>query len=706
MNKINNKLFYTVIFLSTINISITKKIYAKASPDSQILESPEKTGLEIKDRNCKSSVSTSYSSSSSSSCSSSSCNSSCTPNNTCNISSSNCGKKYSFSTSNQRHGLHYRSQGDNYAREITGWQWDIDRADMCENYGSAYLAYEYQQTFNSKRLAQAYFGTDTLKFAGSAVPNRKHNELVADNFGLSRTFRGEIELKPKIENQIVDIGLYIGFDSVLPGLFFRGHMPIVHTKWTLNGCTKNCSDLACKNPNDCASFPPCYAGSSVNPDTGQKTLPVKTTGDDFSDAVNSVASAQTIYQALSGDFLFGDMKTDWAAGKFDFVGNVDTRNGVAALDLNLGYDFILDDCYHLGAFARLVAPTGPKQRDGYVFSPVVGNGQFWELGAGFTTHAVLYAGEQSNFAIFAIGNITHMFNSKECRLFDFCGKPYSRYLLLKEFESNGTSLNYTGNLLSGATVNNRRVNVNIAVKGDAMVKLAWRYCGFGIDVGYEAYGTTHERIRFQDYDNGYNCSQSDKYYGIKGTSGTCMFMFPVGVVNSVNTVLPAGEIITDNITAQAGCPALIPGTVVKMEALTDNSTQPNTTAFKPAQYIEPKLKTPTCNVLLSSTSDTIPPTGIPLDDLTAHNGFIIAGNQIPKTVSPYDLNPKSAEAPAVFTNKIFTFINYTWMDECGWDPELGIGGEVEFDGLRDTKHEKYGCGLYQWGAWLKGSINF
>lgn len=696
MNKVANKFVYLIIFISVINISITKQIFAKNSSKSSIIKSSEQDNIKVMDKNCHNYNYSNSVSSSNPAISSSAGNSNCTSNNTYNRSLNQ----------PQRHGLHYRSQGDNYAREITGWQWDIDRADMCENYGSAYLAYEYQQTFNSKRLAQAYFGTDVLKFAGSGLPNRKPNELVADNFGLSRTFRGQIELKPKIENQIVDLGLYIGFDSFLPGLFFRGHMPIVHTKWTLNGCTKNCSDLASKDPNNCLSFSPCYAGSTVNLNTGQKTLPVATTGDDFSDAVSSVASAQTIYQALSGDFLFGDMKTDWSAGKFDFVGNVNTRNGVAALDLNFGYDFILDDCYHLGAFARVVAPTGPKQRDNYVFSPVVGNGQFWELGAGFTTHAVLYAGEQSNFAVFAIGNITHMFNSKECRLFDFCGKPYSRYLLLKEFESNGTSLNYTGNLLSGTTVNNRRVDVNIAVKGDAMVKLAWRYCGFGIDVGYEAYGTTHEKIRFRDYENGSNCSQNDKYYGIKGTSGTCMFLFPVGVVNGISTVLPVGEVITDSITAQAGCPALIPGTTTKMQTLTDNSTQPNTTAFKPAQYIEPVLKTSSCNVLLSSTSDTIPTTGMPLADLTATNGFIIAGNQIPKTITSYDLNPKSAEAPAVFTNKIFTFINYTWMDECGWDPELGIGGEVEFDGLRDTKHEKYGCGLYQWGAWLKGSINF
>lgn len=669
---------------------------------------------------CSSSSSDKCSSSYSSKCSSSS--SSCSVSSSCSESSSSCSSSSSSSSCSRkecgdgfaRRGLHYRSQADNLARVITGWQWAIDRADMCENYGSFYAAYEYQRTFNGKKLARAYFGDDQLRFAGSQVVNRAANELIADNFGLSTTFRGAINLRPRIQNHIVDLGLYLGFDSCVPGLYLRVQMPIVHTKWSL-GC---CKPAKCENSctaSGTAEFDSCYVSSTPNPATGATTLPITTTNDDFSDAVLGVPAATSIQQALSGNFLFGDMQTPWKAGKFDCSKNCNTRNGVAALDFNLGYNVLLDDCYHLGGFLRVVAPTGPKQRDEFVFSPVVGNGRFWEFGGGLSAHAVLYSGERSNLALFFLGNVTHMFKSKQCRLFDFCGKPNSRYALLKQFASNGLNLSYS-NLINAASVNNRRANVSISVKGDALVKLAYRYCGFGADLGYEVYGTTHEKIRLRDCESRNNCSNQN-FYGIKGTSGVCAFGFPVGVIDGVNNVLPAGTVIDADITAPSGCPALVVGSSTVMTTQFDNSTQPNANMYTVVRPTTTPVASTACNVLLSSTSDTI--TSItPIDEINPNNGFVLAGPQSPVLVG--DLDPRSAEAPSVLTHKVFGYLNYTFMDECGWDPEIGVGGEVEFDGLHKDHHRRHGkesnnndrhnrrhgCGLYQWGAWVKGSINF
>jgi hypothetical protein len=50
-------------------------------------------------------------------------------------------------------------------------------------------------------------------------------------------------------------------------------------------------------------------------------------------------------------------------------------------------------------------------------------------------------------------------------------------------------------------------------------------------------------------------------------------------------------------------------------------------------------------------------------------------------------------------------MNYTWMDECGWNPNVGIGFEIEFDG----NHRRSGCervGLNQWGILIKGGLSF
>jgi hypothetical protein len=77
------------------------------------------------------------------------------------------------------------------------------------------------------------------------------------------------------------------------------------------------------------------------------------------------------------------------------------------------------------------------------------------------------------------------------------------------------------------------------------------------------------------------------------------------------------------------------------------------------------------------------------------------------------------------SNKLFTHINYTWADHCGWTPFIGVGGEVEW-GRRDHSIAKVACtthgcaqqhltckencchdfALSQWGVWLKGGVSF
>ena len=69
---------------------------------------------------------------------------------------------------NLRTALHFRSQGANTARELVGWQWEINKPEMCENYGAAYIAFEFQRSFRDKQIARAMFGQTGLHFAGSA----------------------------------------------------------------------------------------------------------------------------------------------------------------------------------------------------------------------------------------------------------------------------------------------------------------------------------------------------------------------------------------------------------------------------------------------------------------------------------------------------------------------------------------------------------
>ena len=603
-----------------------------------------------------------------------------------------------------RTGIHYRSQGSNTARQLVGWQTEIHKPEMCEFYGASYLAFEYTRSFNSCGIARALFGSDTLKFAGSLVKDRRADELVADNFGLDRHFRGKLKFKPRIENFIFEFGFYLGLDQWVQNLYLRIHAPVVHTRWSLGSCGD------CRRQSPCFGgqrFPFCYVDSSAvalqNAITTNNTTnePVET---------SPTGSAGTLQEALSGDFVFGDMQTPWRSGHFDFCRRI--RNGLADIDLILGYDFINNDCYYFGAFLQAVLPTGRKTRSEFVFDPVVGNGGHFELGAGLSAHSILWAGEDYNLSVYFEGNITHLFRSRQCRLFDLLHNgPFSRYLLLKEFNSDGTKLTYNGNLYNATEFATRAANVRLSVKGDASIKLAYRWCGFGLDIGYNIYGHTHEKITLRCDTH---CDLDTRKLGIKGTESVCCEKWTVADVNGVPSVFLPGTAFPENATAPTGCPRLKP---VAMETTqVNNNTQAHTTAFTVVpRNTQVYIPNNSCTVCLnfddraafeSAVRDNPDfDTGIPLSTLPQLPGVRVS-NISPTQLLPDAravLNVRSAEAPSYLTHKIFMHLNYMWEDPCGWNPHVGIGGEVEFNGK--LKH----CtrfGVEQWGVWVKGGISF
>lgn len=582
---------------------------------------------------------------------------------------------------------HFRSQGANTARELVGWQWELNKPFMCETYGAAYLAYEYQRSFRPERLAKTLFGTTTLKFSGSLAPDRKPNELLADNFGLSRNFRGSVTFCPRIENHIVDIGFYYGLDCWLQGAYFRLHAPITHTRWNLRAC--EC--VQATSP----EFPPCYVGN---------------------EAVNTAPSLQC---ALSGKFTFGDMQTFWPSGRFDFCRR--TKTGLADIDLILGYNWHNNDCSHLGAYLQLVLPTGPKPNNIYVFTPTVGNGRFFELGFGISGHHVFWQCGDHNISLFVEGNLTHMFSSRQCRLFDFCvNGPYSRYLLLKEFDNNGLLPTYNGNLVSATVFNTREVNVKVNAKGDASIKFAYRWCGWGFDLGYNIYGHTRERITLID-----GCCPNDKRkFCIKGNEGTCCFDYPILVDFSGQSPFPARifpdgtQVPTSNgFTRSGNCPPLTDSKAV-VTTVPNNTCQPLSTAFENKQKINTSSAVTECTVSLSHNSKQVTnPLGSPnpgggfnptdLANKLVNEGFILCNQITPtKFLSVDDLDLTSGASTPVFSHKIFAHWNYTWYDPCGWNPHIGFGGEVEFSGNRASDLVCQKSGLNQWGVWLKGGFSF
>jgi len=542
---------------------------------------------------------------------------------------------------------------------------------MCSQYGSIYLAYEFQRSFKGSHLANGLFGGSSLAFAGSAVTNRTSGELLADNFGLATDFRGRVNFCPRIENHIFDFGYFLGLDCWLQGAYFRLHAPVVYSKWNLRASETDC------NPST-TPYPRCYVDS-----TSDSTTPV----------------ASSIQEALSGSFLFGDQRTPWCSSRVNFCGK--NKAGLADIDLILGYNYFNTDCYHLGAYLMMVLPTGPLVNSNRLFSPQIGNNRHFELGIGFSAHSVLFGTECHNLALFFEGNITHMFKNTQCRTFDFANAgSFSRYLLLKEFDVTNSPV-YAGNLLSATCFNTRNVHVKINVKGDASVKLAYRWGGLGIDVGYNIYGHASEDVSLKD-----DYCIDQRNFAIKGTSNVCCIQQTIANVlvgdAFIPTVQPAGAPVTSLTTNPDNDVCLsFPsvGSTFTVTNAPNNAAQPNATAFSGTPVVG---TAGTCFVCLNQEVTT--PT--PVASLAAAGVVILDSTPPTRFVSSGDLNIRSAEAYAVLTHKAFGFINYTWYDNCGVNPNIGFGASVEVDGGPKESVICKKAGLSQWGILVKGGFSF
>ncbi len=527
-----------------------------------------------------------------------------------------------------------RSQGTNTARELSGWEEFIHQFDVGDYYLTTAHVIGYYRSFRPERIARELFGETVLRFAGSQVENRGRCEILADNFGLSPNYRGRVTVHPVIENIIFDNQFFLGLDPIACGLYVRVHMPMVHTRWNLDLCETRLDE-----EKECPGFPSCYMAKDAGP------------------------ASCDVLEALNGQLTFGDMQTPWKYGRIK--SGVQTKTGLADLDLIVGYDFDQTDTSHLGIYGQLVFPTGTKFTGKELFQPMVGNAKHFEFGGGISGHIVLLESDaHSNLAFWLEGNVVHMFKNTQMRSFDFCNNgPLSRYMLLKELKEVDGELQYAGNLINGINFATRPASVSITAKGDISAKLAVRTPHIIADLGYNFYGRTREKVCLE------KCTD-DRIFAIKGTEGICGLEY--------QTVdMQFGPFVRDVPLNSSQNDATI-----RRGAATDNP--------EPPQKVNPN------DIIVTAFSrqegsiegpDVIP-------------AFVSAPPQI---VTVKDLHIGTGALPAQATHKVFGYIGWNCF-EYDWcaNPYIGLGGEAEFDARSCEERSA----LNQWSVWIKGGFEF
>ncbi len=508
-----------------------------------------------------------------------------------------------------------RPQGRDTAAFFNPFLYGSDMGDQCF---TGWVGFRYQQTFKGHRIASCLFGSDVLHFQGSEVPERRTDALVADNFGLSPNFSGRVKFNPRIRDYMVDFAGRVDLGpwmECLEGAYFELNATAAHSNWDLRAC------------------------AARETHTGGEKFDNFPAGAVASGEVTSLSDLRT---ALGAGVTFGQASEARRFGNFRFDSK--SKTALANIDMILGYDFLLCDTYHLGAFIIGSAPTGNTPDPDFVFNPIVGNGHHWELGGGLTGHYEFWNCDDQSLGIFLNGHVEHLFKDTQKRSLDFRNTTesgcLSRYLLLKEFDTDN---NFSGRLIPAINTTTRSVESSFKVQGDASLRFLYRACGWAAGVGYNVFGRSNEKLCL-DRDC---CDRENRNLGIKGTTGVSFF--------------------------KDGKERSLVATQSEARITTVSDEVDNDKVIKHSKAWNGKV---------------------------AHDS-ILDGENAPVYVTDADLDVNRAEIPSYITHKFFAHVDYQWED-CECKPWVGLGGEVEFA----QKGKEHVCTANKWGVWVRTGVSF
>ena len=621
-----------------------------------------------------------------------------------------------------------RSQGINGARELVGWQSQINKWDMCCNYGSFSVTPEFTRTFHTHRITEALFCDalatvsnscynscndschngrhndcdsncgDTILIQGSQVSGRNSKALMAENFYLPSDFSSKITFKPCVENFLVDFNWYQGLDNWVEGMYVRIHTPLTYSRWNLDYCEK----ITAKGVNNTE---PGYINDTFTmTETATYGLLRSQLLNSFGEYVSECKSIEDVE-----GITYNPLKSArWNKCHM-------TKVRLAEVTAAFGWNFVRRENFLFGLNIRAAAPTGNRPHGTYIFEPMVGNGHHWELGGGMNMWWTWWRScdEDRNFTMYLDAYATHMFKDHQCRTFDLVDKPLSRYMLAEQFTTSAVT-----NLIAGETAEEAvapssqfakvftpvanlttiPVDVSYAAQGELILKFAYTHCNFQWDLGYDFWGRTCAKIRSRCCDTFTNNS-----WALKGDSFAFGFPEVAGVPTNPGVPLSATE-------SKA---TIFAGTNYGTEDWNTNPNVDNATyAFDAAEH---NLQT-----FVSETFQNV------------------ATSLQPVLITKADIDTCAAQTKA-YSNKLFTHFGYTWKEHECFVPYLGVGGEVEFGSNKkcDTDchsscntschtschnscHDSNSCNSHcngdntncskfafsQWGIWLKGGFSF
>jgi len=625
-----------------------------------------------------------------------------------------------------------RSQSQNAARQIVGAGWNTN-INICETNcwnGIFSIIPEYSKTVRPGKISQCLFGSPqnfppcdectnacnpcknrnlhSIHISGSQSEARNPGDWLADYFGLPTDYVGCVSFEPYIENFLVDFSFYIGLDSWIKGLFFKIHAPITHTRWDLNCC--ECmqeSIVGCgryeKNGGN-PHWPGYFSSTVITPTIGIQRNNLVFCFESFISGCDVIQDPNIIFNPICNARMCCQRLA---------------KTGLSDIQMALGWNFLCNENYHCGLSLRASAPTGNAPKAIYLFEPIVGNGKHWELGGGLTAHWTFWqsecSGETESLGLHLDANVTHLFKTKQCRTFDLCGKPLSRYMLAAKFGEPINNLQAgpdVGSLVAPskqfqgiysplANITTFAVDVSIDYQTDIALLLQYQKENFSYGIGYNFWAKGCENIEL-------NCScpcpLEENTWALKGDA--FMYGFTYDPITTLNNpvVLSATQMNSTICNGTNNWPSGINGTAWAQNPGIDNKQ-------------------------LGWNDNN--------DPLIIYDVSTSTTKQVNTSLNPEFINLCNIDFEGARTkgmsHKMFAHFDYTWrnMEDCV--PYIGIGGEIEIGKTCDNNccaqsceswqpcdanqcssshcnttctDECCSCAVSQWGIWLKGGIAF
>lgn len=246
-------------------------------------------------------------------------------------------------------------------------------------------------------------------------------------------------------------------------------------------------------------------------------------------------SAQTLEDALSGNYDFNQTLTRlYLNFPFD-QGTTTSSWSISDIIIWIGYDVCKSAKKHIGLYLHGVVPGGTQVNadwNTYIFNPIVGNGNHYQLGCGLSAHYLFCEKKYVSYIARINGYVDHVFATDQFRVFDYDNNsPMSRYSILKALNYNGdqgdtspeifnddyefSNLDILGNL------NNATIKVNNTVKSEFIAELAVQTEHHTTSIGYAFSGLSSDLVNkktIPQYASNSKEDESQIYYGYKGNT--------------------------------------------------------------------------------------------------------------------------------------------------------------------------------------------